>query len=392
MHTFRTPGTIWFGEGAAKRVGEALQQKQAKRAAVIADGGIVRAGLLEGILESMRSAGADVEVWDRVVPEPPLAVGDEAVTFIRETAADFVVGVGGGSAMDLAKAAAVVAGHEGSVADYLNLTGTRKLRGRGIPTALLPTTAGTGSEVTDIAVFSLDTTKDVITHPYLLADYAIVDPQLTHSAPSRVTAASGVDAFTHAAEAYLSVYASPFTDLYATRAMDLIGSSLRRAVWHGSDTEARNHMALGSLMAGLAFYNAGVAGVHALAYPLGGLFKVPHGEANAVLLPYVFAFIMPSCLERMARVGSALGLRAGQANSVREEARLTIQAIRDWIADVGLPPGLSAYGVKESDLDLLAADAVKQTRLLGRSPRKMSLDDIRHIYENALYEQVDPSV
>lgn len=389
MHTFRTPGTIWFGEGAALRIGEALRQKQARRAAVIADGGIVRAGLLDGILEALRSAGAEAEVWDRVVPEPPLAVGDEAVAFIRETAADFVVGVGGGSAMDLAKAAAVVAGHEGGVADYLNLTGTRTFRDRGLPTALLPTTAGTGSEVTDIAVFSLDTTKDVITHPYLLADYAIVDPQLTYSAPSRVTAASGVDAFTHAAEAYLSVFASPFTDLYATRAMDLIGSSLRRAVWHGNDTEARKNMALGSLLAGMAFYNAGVAGVHALAYPLGGLFKVPHGEANAVLLPYVFAFILPSCLERMARVGKALGLREGRVGSVREEAVQTIRMIREWIADVGLPAGLSAYGVKASDLDRLAEDAAKQTRLLGRSPRKLSLDDIRRIYENALYEAID---
>jgi alcohol dehydrogenase class IV len=387
MQPFRTPGTIWFGDGAAGRIGEACRQRQASRAAVIADGGIVKAGLLEGILYSLQTAGVEAVIWDRVVPEPPLGAGDEAVRFIRESGADFVIGVGGGSAMDLAKAAAVVAKHEGSVADYLNLTGTRKPLGRGIPVALLPTTAGTGSEVTDIAVFSLEGTKDVITHPYLLAEYAIVDPLLTHSAPSRVTAASGVDAFTHAAEAYLSVFASPLTDMHALRAMDLIGGSLRRAVWRGSDADARRDMALGSLLAGIAFYNAGVAGVHALAYPLGGLFKVPHGEANAVLLPYVFAYILPACLERMARIGAALGQRGHTAPSLREEAEMTIESIRVWIRDTGLPSGLSAYGVQASDLDRLAEDAAKQTRLLGRSPRKLEVDDIRRIYENALLER-----
>ena len=387
LATFRTAGTIWFGEGAARRIGEACKMKNARKAAVIADGFIVRAGMLEEILSVLKAVGVEAEVWDRVVPEPPLAVGDEAVAFVRGSGADFVIGVGGGSALDLAKAAAIVAAHEGGVADYLNLTGTRRFTGHGLPTAMIPTTAGTGSEVTDIAVFSLEGTKDVITHPFLLADFAIVDPLLTHSVPPRVTAASGVDAFTHAAEAYLSVNATPFSDLYALKAMELIGASLRRAVWCGGDAKARRNMALGSLMAGLAFYHAGVAGVHALAYPLGGLFKVPHGEANAVLLPYVFAYIMPSCLERMAQIGAALGVRGSLAASARDEAAQTVRAIREWIADVGLPAGLSAYGVAESDLDRLTADAAKQTRLLARSPRKLALEDIRRIYENALYER-----
>lgn len=387
MFGFSTAGATWFGEGAAARIGEAVQQCRTERVAVITDRMIMQSGIIDSTLDTLKAGNVSVSVWDQAVPEPPLAVGDEALRFVRESGAGLVVGIGGGSVMDLAKAAAAVASHEGGIADYLNLTGTRKIDNPGIPTALLPTTAGTGSEVTDIAVFSLPSTKDVITHPYLLANYAIVDPQLTYSAPPRVTASSGIDAFTHAAEAYLSVHASPITDMYAVRAMELIAGSLRRAVWNGKDASARRDMALGSLMAGNAFYNAGVAGVHALAYPLGGLFKVPHGEANAVLLPYVFAHILPACMERMAHIGRLIGL-PGERGYVREEALAAIRAIREWIADVGLPPGLSAYGVTAQDLDRLTADAAKQTRLLGRSPRKLTEEDIRAIYKNALAETV----
>ncbi len=173
---------------------------------------------------------------------------------------------------------------------------------------LIPTTAGTGAEVTDIAVFSLADTKDVITHEYLLADYAIVDPVLTYTLPPRITAASGIDAFTHALEAYTSVQATPLTDTLALEAMRRIVGNIRRAVWNGQDKAAREQMALGSLFAGLSFFNAGVAGVHGLAYPLGGLFKLPHGESNAVLLPYVYDYIWPSCLEKMVQVAKIFNL------------------------------------------------------------------------------------
>src|SRR5690606_22531931 len=183
-----------------------------------------------------------------------------------------------------------------NVRNYLNLTGTQKIMKKGLPKILIPTTSGTGSEVTNISVLSLETTKDVVTHDYLLPDVAIVDPALTVSLPARVTAATGVDAFTHAVEAYVSKNASPVSDAMALQAIRLISQSIRTAVANGEDKQARTDMSYGSYLAGLAFFNAGVAGVHALAYPLGGQFHLPLGEANAVLLPYVMGYIRKSCV------------------------------------------------------------------------------------------------
>src|SRR5699024_2862400 len=229
--------------------------------------------------------------------EPSLNCAQKLVDYMKEYNFDLVLGIGGGSTLDLAKLAAVLAVHEGDVKDYLNLTGSKKIKKRGLPTVLMPTTAGTGSEVTDISVLSLSSTKDVITHEYLLADVAIVDPALTVSVPPRVTAATGVDALTHAIEAYVSVQANDLTDALALRAVELITASLEQAFINGKDREARTKMSMGSFLAGISFFHAGVAGVHALAYPLGGQFHIAHGEANAVLLPYVMNYIRPNCTE-----------------------------------------------------------------------------------------------
>ncbi|GAX89256.1 iron-containing alcohol dehydrogenase [Effusibacillus lacus] len=383
MHKFVSPVTLWFGEGSIQILIDECKRFAAKKVILFADPGVIQAGLAARVEEVLQSGGIEYSVYDQIVPEPPLAVADQAVQAVRASGADMVVAIGGGSALDLAKAAATVAENEGSIPDYLNLTGTRKLARKGLPKILIPTTSGTGSEVTDIAVFSLETTKDVITNPYLLADAAIVDPELTCSLPPRATAATGMDAFTHAVEAYISVNATTLTDSLALEAVKLISGNLRTAVWHGTNREARKNMAWGSVIAGMAFYNAGVSGVHALAYPIGGLFHVSHGESNSVLLPYVFDFIWPSCMEKVARIGQAMGVCTPRM-TVREAALATIQGMRDLVADVGLPSTLDAYGIGEGDLDLLANDAIKQTRLLARSPKPYRVEDIRRIYRNAL--------
>src|SRR5699024_3032559 len=207
---------------------------------------------------------------------------------IRENKYGLVIGVGGGSCLDIAKVAAVLSENEGEISDYLNLTGTKQLKLKGLPKILIPTTAGTASEVTDTSVFALHDTKDVISHPYLIADYVIVDFALTYTLPKKVTAASGIDALTHAIESYTSKFSSPITDLLALKSIKLISANIKKAVFDGKDAQARENMALGSLLAGISFYNAGVAGVHGLSYPLGGLYKIPHGESNALLLPYVY--------------------------------------------------------------------------------------------------------
>lgn len=247
------------------------------------------------MVEPLEEAGYETEIYTDVVPEPPLAIGEKLVAFTRDNQFDMVIGIGGGSALDLTKLAGVLASHEGSVAEYLNLTGTKQITQKGLPKILIPTTSGTGSEVTNISVLSLETTKDVVTHDYLLPDVAIVDPALTISLPPKVTAATGVDALTHAVEAYISKNASPVSDALALQAIRLISNSIRIAVSNGEDKQARTDMSYGSYLAGLAFFNAGVAGVHALAYPIGGQFHIAHGESNAVLLPYVMGYIRQSC-------------------------------------------------------------------------------------------------
>jgi alcohol dehydrogenase len=384
MATFISPVSILLGKGTLNEVTNQIRSLGGTKAMIFADPGIINAGLVKRIELLLRNGNISYDIFSDFVPEPPLDVANHAVEALRKSGADIVIGMGGGSSLDIAKMAAVLKNHTGSVGDYLNLTGTKGITEKGLPKILIPTTSGTGSEVTDIAVFSLGVTKDVITHPYLLADVAIVDPELTYSLPPKITAATGVDALTHATEAYISINASPLTETLALDAVKRISENLRTAVWHGSNREAREELSLGSTIAGLSFYNAGVAGVHALAYPLGGLFKISHGESNAVLLPYVFNHIWPACMEKMARLASAMGVHT-DGLSKREAAIEGVRALSQIVKDVGIPHTIKEFGIKEEDIERLSQDAIKQTRLLSRSPKPYSIDDIRHIYHDAYF-------
>ncbi|UOQ91913.1 iron-containing alcohol dehydrogenase [Halobacillus shinanisalinarum] len=383
MNSFITPQNIYHGENSIKQLRTIVQDLKVRRAFVLTDPMLKELEVIQPIEKILKEEGIRYDLSTNVVPEPPLEIGNEVLQEIRENQPDLVLGIGGGSAMDLSKASAVLADHEGSVGDYLNLTGTKKLESPGIPTVLIPTTAGTGAEVTDISVFSLEGTKDVITHKYLLANYAIVDPQLTYTLPPKVTAASGVDALTHAIEAFTSVNATPLTDTLALDAMKRIVNNLRSAVWNPKAYYARKEMSLGSLIAGLSFYNAGVAGVHGLAYPLGGLFKIPHGEANAVLLPFVYHRIWPSCLEKMYALGEVFSV-SYEGKDKRQVALEVIQALHELVKDVGLPTTISEYNITTDDIDQLTSNGNKQTRLLARSPMPFDENSIRNVYEHAL--------
>jgi alcohol dehydrogenase class IV len=386
MNKFVSPLTILSGEGVLSQVAAQVNYFSGSKVMIYADPGIIKAGLVKRLETILNENQIAYEIFSDVMPEPPLAIANKAVQALRESDADLVIGMGGGSSLDIAKTAAVLSRHEGNVEDYLNLSGSKKLLHKGLPKILIPTTSGTGAEVTDIAVFSLDTTKDVITDPFLLADTAIVDPELTYSLPPKITAATGVDALTHAIEAYTSVNASPLTDTLALDAIQRISRHIRTAVWNGSDKEARKQLSLGSLHAGMSFYNAGVAGVHALAYPLGGLFKIPHGESNAVLLPYIFDYIWPSCISKMKHVASALGVHSPGMTD-REAAIAAVEGLYHIVQDVGVPTTLKGFGIQESDIDRLTNDAVKQTRLLARSPKSYSIHDIHDVYQRS-YEGV----
>ncbi|MBA2875974.1 iron-containing alcohol dehydrogenase [Thermaerobacillus caldiproteolyticus] len=372
----------YVGWGSLEQLIPEVERFSPKKILVVTDPVLEKIGLVQRVIRPLTEQGYDVYVYSDVVPEPPLEIGEKLVSFTRQGRFDMVIGVGGGSAMDLAKLAAVLAVHEGPAADYLNLTGTKKVHKKGLPKILIPTTSGTGSEVTNISVLSLDTTKDVVTHDYLLADVAIVDPELTVSVPPRVTAATGIDALTHAVEAYVSVNASPTTDGLALQAIRLIARSLRKAVENGNDKQARIDMSNGSYLAGLAFFNAGVAGVHALAYPLGGQFHIPHGESNAVLLPYVMGYIRKSCAKRMADILNALGGNSSYL-SEEEDSYRCVEELERIVRDVGIPRTLGGFHIPETALERLTQDAVKQKRLLARSPLPLLEDDIRAIYRAA---------
>jgi alcohol dehydrogenase class IV len=383
MHNFVSPKKIVSGEGSLTNIVDIINKYEASKIFIFADPILKKIGVTGKIDQLMEEAGVSYTIYTDIQPEPPLSVGNAAVQAIREFGADLVIGIGGGSCLDIAKAGAVLAKNEGNISDYLNLTGSKKLENCGLPKILIPTTAGTGAEITDIAVFSLEDTKDVITHEYLIADVAIIDPELTYSLPPRITAASGIDALTHAIEAYLSIKATPLTDTLALEAIRKLSGNIRTAVWNGQNKEARKEMAWGSMIAGLSFYNAGVAGVHALAYPLGGLFKIPHGEANAVLLPYVLDYIWPSCLPKMVVLADALGVPV-EGKSDREVAITVVQAVHDLVKDVGLPLTIAEYGITEDHLDLLSENGMKQTRLLERSPKSYTLETTKGVFLAAL--------
>lgn len=349
---------------------------------VVTDPFLKDIGLTNKVVEPLENAGYQAEVYTDVVPEPPLAIGEKLVAYTRDNEFDMVIGIGGGSALDLTKLAGVLASHEGNVADYLNLTGTKKVTKKGLPTILIPTTSGTGSEVTNISVLSLETTKDVVTHDYLLADVAIVDPALTISLPPKVTAATGVDALTHAVEAYISKKASPVSDALALQAIRLISNAIRTAVSNGEDKQARTDMSYGSYLAGLAFFNAGVAGVHALAYPLGGQFHIAHGDSNAVLLPYVMGYIRQSCEKRMKDIYDAMGFSS--ANLSQEEASYKcVTELKRLVEDVNIPSTLKGFNITEDALESLTKDAIEQKRILARSPMPLQKDEIFAIYKAA---------
>jgi alcohol dehydrogenase class IV len=354
----------------------------AKKILIITDPFLKKIGLINKVVEPLEEAGYFTEIYTEVVPEPPLAIGEKLVSYTRENEFDMVIGVGGGSALDLTKLAGVLASHEGNVADYLNLTGTKQITKKGLPTILIPTTSGTGSEVTNISVLSLETTKDVVTHDYLLPDVAIVDPALTISLPPKVTAATGVDALTHAVESYISKNASPVSDALALQAIRLISNSIRTAVLNGEDKQARTDMSYGSYLAGLAFFNAGVAGVHALAYPIGGQFHIAHGDSNAVLLPYVMGYIRQSCEKRMKDIYEAMGFSS--ANLSQEEASYKCVAeLKRLVEDVNIPSTLKGFNITEDALQNLTNDAIKQKRILARSPMPLLEADISAIYKAA---------
>jgi len=369
-----------IGWNAVDQLKEEVDALQVKTILLVSDEVLLQIDHVKKVIDILEKS-YKVVIYSDVEAEPSLDCAQAIVDFIKKRKVDCVIGIGGGSILDIAKLAAVLSQHDGSVKEYLNLTGNKKITEKGLPKILIPTTSGTGSEVTNISVLSLPGTKDVVVHNNMIADIAIVDPKLTVSVPPRITASTGADALTHAVEAYLSNQANMVTDALAEKAMSLIGGSLEDAVKDGKNTKARTMVSEGSFLAGLSFFHAGVAGVHALAYPLGGKFKLAHGESNAVLLPYVISYISESCPEKMNKVAQLL-----DADYTKEKIYTStdfLQLFKKITAKIELPMCLRDYGIKESDLKGLTEDAMKQSRLLARSPMTLEQEDVYTIYKNA---------
>lgn len=408
-----TKDTVWefkltrykFGLDAVREIGYDMKGCGGSRVLLITDKGVAKAGLSDKAASHLKEQDIDVEVWDGVEPEPSAKSIEAGIEWAKDKNFNSFVSVGGGSSIDSAKVINLILSHGGKILDYVAPpTG----RGKTVPAPLkphiaVPTTAGTGSETSPACVISLPEKmiKVGISHAYCRPDLAIVDPLLHVGMPPKVTADSGMDALAHAIESYVTrrfdrkprpksplerpVYGGGtlVTDIFAEKAIELIGKYLCRAVYNGYDIKARSGMALAATLAGIAFTNAGLTAVHAMAYPVGGKFHTSHGETNAVLLPAVMEFLLPVAPEKFARIAELMGENV-EGLSLYEVAKKSVNAVVELMRDINSPNGLSAFGVKDGDLPRMAEDTLRIKRLLAGNPRPLTKEDLEKLFRRAL--------
>ncbi len=360
-YQFQTPTKIISGIGSTAEIIKELNDLHAKKVLLITDPGLVQAGVAQQVVEMLKQAAVEVEIFDAVEPDPSIQVATKAAEMAKNVKANVLIALGGGSAIDTAKSAALLVTNGGYLKDY---AGVNKVVKPILPLIAVPTTAGTGSEVTIFAVMSDPDKQEkfTISSALIAPAVAVLDPLLTLKLPPSVTAFTGMDALTHAIEAFTSSIAQPPTDALALSAIKLVLKHLPVAVGRGDNIKARDGMLQASLLAGIAFNNAFLGLAHAIASPLGGHFHVPHGLANAVMLPYVMEYNLPTAVRRYAEIGCALGLQA-VGDTPRAVAEKTVAAITQLARDINIPEKLSNIGAKEELLPLVARDALKSIQL-----------------------------
>lgn len=379
---FRMPREIIFSVGCVMQTAEKAAALGAKRPLFITGSSMAKNVVLTKLMDSARAAGMEPGHWGHVKPEPPVSLLDEGVRFIIEGGYDCIIAFGGGSSMDFAKMAAVMACNPSvRVSD---VTGNEKVPARGLPTIMIPTTAGSGSEVSAVAVFSFEEehVKKGVSSGHLVADIALVDPELTMELPPGITAASGMDALVHGVESYLSLGTNALTQDLALAAIRYISQNLEACVKDGSDREARSWQMYGSMLAGMAFSMSGTAGVHAMSYPLGGEYHVPHGEANTALLRWVMEYNLEGCEEKFVPVAKAMGVFTDGMSAV-EAAKAALAAMIDLGERVGVKTRLRDFGIPKEAAATMAPAAMRETRLITNNPRKLDEESVRKIYERA---------
>ncbi|WP_117017375.1 hydroxyacid-oxoacid transhydrogenase [Aeribacillus pallidus] len=380
---FYSTQRIVFGIGAIQQLDSILKSFKAKNILLITDPGIKQAGIVDRVLALLKRSNYETVVYDKVVPEPPVESAVDCYEFAKSSMKiDVIIGLGGGSSIDMAKIVALLETHGGHPLDYYG--GENQVPGPIAPLIAIPTTAGTGSEVTSVAVLTdvENNLKVGISDNYLRPIVALLDPELTVGLPAYVTACSGIDALSHAIESYTAKSYSyiqaegnllfqgsiPISDVLSYRAIELIVKNLALSVHQGTNLEARSNMLLGSLLAGMAFSNAGTAVAHALAYPIGGLIKSPHGEVTGLLLPYVMEFNAVVETEKMIKISEAFGLNI-KGLSKKEAALTASKAVLNLLKEIGLPTRLSEIGVKEENIPEIVEKTLKIDRLVRNNPR-----------------------
>ncbi|MFC1916276.1 iron-containing alcohol dehydrogenase [Chloroflexota bacterium] len=383
VRTLRLPRMVITGSGASEQVGEESRKLKVKKGLIVTDQILVRLGVLDGIKKALEQNKVQSAIFDSVSTEPTVDFVQEGLTAYRENGCDFLLAVGGGSAIDTAKAIAIMATNAGAIEDY---QGAGKIPNAGSPVIAIPTTAGTGSEVTPFTIIT-DTKRDVkmlISSPFLIPEIAIVDPSLTLTMPQGITAATGIDALTHAIEAYVSVKAQPMSEIFCLSAIELISGNLKSAWTDGNDVEAREKTMMGALQAGIAFGNSSVALVHGMARPIGAYFHVPHGASNAALLGVVMDFSLTGNPIRYAHIAKAMGENINGLADLKA-AQLGAKAVRRLIKDIKVP-SLRELGVEKEKLDKLAPQMAEDAIASGspaNNPRQATKEEIIELYKLA---------
>jgi alcohol dehydrogenase len=380
---FQTVPVLHFGEGCLAELPSQIAALRASRPMIVTDKGIVNAGLIAPVEQTLRAAGLEVAIFDEVVADPPEAIVLQAIEAAKSAGVDIVIGLGGGSSLDTAKVVAALA--VDGAQPLADIYGIGLLDRKGLPTILIPTTSGTGSEVTAISILTTgETTKAGIISPHLVADVALLDPALTLGLPANVTAATGIDAMVHAVESYTSRNGkNPVSDMLAIEALKLLTAHIETACSDGSNMVAREAMLRGSMLAGQAFANSPVGAIHALAYPLGGIYHIPHGLSNALVMPYVMQYNLEAAAPLYAELADALNIPRGSENSSEARAQQLIDFLEALAVSVKAPRKLRDIGIARDATTELAEAAMLQTRLLDNNPREVTLADAQRIYDAA---------
>lgn len=379
--TFFIPSENVMGAGCLSDAVQVIRQKGFKKALIVTDKPLKDLGVAGRVLSLLQGAGMDGVIYDGVKPNPTTANVEAGLALLKGDQCDFVISLGGGSPHDCAKGIALCAANGGKIADYEGVDQSAKPQ---LPLVSINTTAGTASEMTRFCIITDESrhVKMAIVDRHVTPILSVNDPELMAGMPKGLTAATGMDALTHAVEAYVSIAATPITDACALKAVGLIANHLRSAVANGSDMGAREQMAYAQFLAGMAFNNASLGYVHAMAHQLGGFYDLPHGVCNAVLLPHVQEFNARDVAPRLKEVGEAMGLNLSGLTA-EAGAKAAIQAIRQLSVDVGIPPNLTALGAKAEDIPTLAANAMKDACGLT-NPRRASQAEIEGIFAAAL--------